>query len=152
MDSSVATKNYANSSSTSLGNHFAVLLDEKVTYDNNKAKFSISYVTPNLNTGEAFERTLPKVSTANVLNKDHLGTSRITTSNYIEIEVPKHLFYVEKITVECDRSYNSEGGMTSCKPTFTIHRHEYLKGQQFIVTNIGGKLEAPQIIGVGGGI
>jgi len=149
MDSSVATRNYANSVSTTLGNHYAVLLDEKVTYDNNIAKFAISYVTPNMNTDEAFERTLPKASTSNILNKDHLGTSRITTSNYIEIEVPKYLFYIEYITVECERTYNEYGGMTSCKPTFILHRHEYLKGQNFIVTNIGGKLEAPQILGIG---
>lgn len=143
MDSSVMKSNYINNKSNSLGLHYIELVSEKVTYDANIGKFIISYLTPNLSK-EAYDTTLPRNSTSNVINRDQLslGVSNITTSNYVELPIPKHLFYITEIKVH----HPAEESPTDNYAT--IIRKEYYKGQKFIVANLAGNYDSPIIIGV----
>ena len=100
MNSEIIPKNYATSNEIIYGAHFVTLVSPKVTYENPTGKFALSYATPNMSNGSEYSRTLPKNSTSNVINKDNLGTSKITTSNYITLTVPKHYFYITKIDIQ----------------------------------------------------
>ena len=143
MDSSVMKSNYINNKSNLLGLHYIVLISEKVTYDDNIGQFVVSYLTPNLST-EAYDTVLPRNGASNVINRDQLslGVSNITTSNYINLTIPKHLFYITGISV-----YHP-GGDSSSTNYATIERREYYKGQKFIAANLAGNYNSPIIIGV----
>lgn len=147
MNSEVNTNNYANSSDMLYGAHYATLVSSKVSYENPTGKFSLSYVTPNIGDGE-FSKTLPKKSTGNVINKDNLGTSRITTSNYITLSVPIHYFYITKLEIVTNITHCHHGAVGSCHPVIKITRKEYPKGTRFVVVNAGGDIDSPCIVGV----
>ena len=147
MDSSIMKNNYINSKSNTLGIHYVELISEKVTYDNNIGKFVMSYLTPNLSKNE-YDTQLPSQSASNVINRDQLslGVSNITTSNYVELSIPKHLFYITSISVSV---YHPGGDSSSTnQANVTIHRMEYTKGQKFLVSNLAGNYDNPVIIGV----
>ena len=143
MDSSVMKNNYINDKSNSLGLHTIELVGDKVTYEANVGKFVISYLTPNLS-NNAYDTRLPRNTTSNVINRDQLslGVSNITASNYIEIKIPKHLFYITRISVFHPGSEHSYTNYA------TIERREYVKGTKFLVANLAGNYNVPIIIGV----
>lgn len=147
MNSENTTSNYASSNDMLYGAHYVTLLSEKVSYENPVGKFSMSYITPNIGSGE-FSKTLPKTSTANVVNKDNLGTSKITTSNYINLSVPMHFFYITKLEIKTNTTPCHHGAVGSCNPKIIITRKEYLKGTRFLVVNAGGHVDSPFIVGV----
>ena len=147
MDSSIMKINYINNKSNSLGIHYIELISDKVTYDNNIGKFVMSYLTPNLSKNE-YDTQLPRQSASNVINRDQLslGVSNITTSNYIELPIPKYLFYITNIAVSV---YHPGGDESSTnQATVTINRMEYVRGQKFLVSNLAGNYDNPVIIGV----
>lgn len=151
MDSTLNPQNYANNPMTMLGSQIVTLVSEKATYDTNIGKFTFPYITSTTQTSEAFERTLPKNNTSNVINKNNLGISRITTSNYIELAIPRHLFTIKEIiTTITPNASKSDGYYVGCNPkaTHQIIYNEFLKGQQFIILNLGGNVNKPYIIGV----
>ena len=124
-----------------------VLIDDKLTYENNKGRFIIPSLTPTMNQNAIAESTLPKQTNQNVINRENLGLSRITVSNYIELEVPKHLFTIKDITI-VPNAHRDEGHYTSCSPKATIIYNEFLKGQKFVVVYMKENNENPVIIGV----
>ena len=143
MDSSIMKNNFTNSSSMLYGTHYVELASDKVTYEDNKGKFYMTYINPNVSTGKPTDTTLPKGQSKNVINTDDtnkLGVKRITSSNYVEIIVPKYLFYITDISV----SHPSEDST----PVVTVKRKEYIKGQRFVVTNTNGDFNDVFIIGV----
>ena len=151
MDSTVMKNNYATSGAVQLGLQIVTLLTEKVTFDNNIGQFAFPSITPNTSMSEAYDRSMPKTGTGNVINKDNLGITNITNSNYIELTVPKHLFYIKEIqTTITPNASKDEGHYVSCSPkaTHVIVYNEFLKGQQFLVTNLGGNVNKPYILGV----
>ena len=152
MDSTVMKNNYATSGAVQLGLQIVTLLTEKVTFDNNIGQFAFPSITPNTSMNEAYNRSMPKTGTGNVINKDNLGITNITNSNYIELTVPKHLFYIKEIqtTIAPNASLGHESCYVSCSPkaTHVIIYNEFLKGQQFLVTNLSGNVNKPYILGV----
>lgn len=153
MESSMMPNNYTNNNDVLYGAHYATLVSTSVTYENPIGKFILSYVTPNMDDSSIYERTLPKNSTSNVINKDNLGTTKITTSNYINIEVPRYMFYIENIEIISNTQYSGcvhcgFSAMNSCNPQTKITRKSYKKGQKFAIINIGGDIDTPYIIGV----
>ena len=103
MDSTVMKNNYATSGATQLGMQIVTLLSEKVTYDNNIGQFAFPSITPNTSMSEAYDRSMPKTGTGNVINKDNLGITNITNSNYIELmniasQAPVYESKVEHLT------------------------------------------------------
>lgn len=151
MDSTVMKNNYATSGAVQLGLQIVTLLTEKVTFDNNIGQFAFPSITPNTSMSEAYDRSMPKTGTGNVINKDNLGITNITNSNYIELTVPKHLFYIKEIqTTIAPNASKDEEHYTLCNPkaTHVIVYNEFLKGQQFLVTNLGGNVNKPYILGV----
>ena len=143
MDSSIMKNNYINNASNTLGIHTIELISDKVTFDSNIGKFVMSYLTPNLS-NTAYDTTLPRNATSNVINRDQLslGVSNITASNYIELSIPKHLFYITGVFV-----YHP-GGDDSSTNYGKIERKEYTKGTRFLVVNLAGNYNVPVIIGV----
>lgn len=146
--------NNANSSlarSGELTEHM-ILISDKVTYENNIGKFWIPSITPSMSNSEATDSTIPKQSTGNVINSnDHLGTTSITRSNYLELPVPKYLFYIEDIKITPNtRTTEHESGscLYSCAPVAVITRREYPKGTKFVITFEVSNKEKPIIIGV----
>ena len=152
MDSSIVKSNYSNNPSTMYGTQIVELLSDVVTYDNNIGKFSLPYISPDTNNGTAYDYTLPKNNTGNIINKDNnLGLSRITTSNYLEITIPKHLFTIKEIQTKITpNASRSDGYYTSCNPVAvnTIIYNEFVKGQKFLMINLAGNVNKPHIIGV----
>ena len=148
MNSEIIPKNYATSNEIIYGAHFVTLVSPKVTYENPTGKFALSYATPNMSNGSEYSMTLPKNSTSNVINKDNLGTSKITTSNYITLTVPKHYFYITKIDIQTNITPCHHGAVGSCNPKNIIYRKEYTKGQRFLVINAGGNIDSPVSVGV----
>lgn len=126
-----------------------LLVSELITFDNNIGKFIIPTLTPTLS-NEPTDISMPKGSTSNLINKDNLGLSKITTSNYFELEVPKHLFTIKEITINPNiaRSGEDNNYITNISPTTTIIYNEFIKGQRFIVTYTKANKEDPVIIGV----
>lgn len=140
MNSDNMPDNFASSNEVQYGSHVITLVSEKVSYENNIGKFIMQYATPNTKS-KAFNKTLPKQSTRNVINNKTLGkVSRITSSNYVNIEIPKHLFYITNIELD--------GNSGECNIDVKIKRNEFLKGQKFIAINAGGSVEYPMIVGV----
>lgn len=144
MQSSIANAKTSNSVS-----YFdtVVLIDDILSYENNKGKFVIPSLTPTMNNNTISESTLPKQISQNVINRDNLGLSRITVSNYIELEVPRNLFTIKEIKITPNAS-RDEGHYTSCSPKATIIYNEFKKGQKFIAVYMGSNREDPVIIGV----
>ena len=143
MDSSIMKNNFVNNKANMLGLHYIELISDKVTFENNIGKFVMTYLTPNVSKSE-YDTQLPRQSASNVINRDQLslGVSAITTSNYVELKIPKHLFYITSISV-----YHP-GGDSSSTNYATIKRIEYYKGQKFLVSNLAGNYDNPVIIGV----
>lgn len=165
MDSSVMANNYSNSTGLAYGIHYITLASDEVTFENNKGKFILTYITPNLDNSESYDTTLPKNSVSNVINNkaNNLGVDSITTSNYVEITIPKHLFYITKIDTVTTTTTNtttsvshSEGSSPRAsskstsvsKSTNVITRITYKKGQQFLALNKDKNYSTPIIIGV----
>ena len=89
------TFNYANNNSLLYGAHYIILASDTVTYENPVGKFLIPYATPNLE-AELYDKEEPKQSSSNIVNKsDKLDINTVTKSNYIELRIPKNLFYIE---------------------------------------------------------
>lgn len=150
MNSEIIPNNYANSNEMLYGAHYATLVSGGVSYENPIGKFVLSYATPNMNDGSAYSNTLPKNNTKNIVNKENLGMTRITASNYIELTVPKHFFYITDIKIKPNTLGCGMGGIGSCHPEAVITRRTYSKGQRFIVVNAGGNINSPCIVGVEG--
>ena len=77
--------------------------------------------------------------------------SAINLALIASFTVPKHLFYIKEIqTTIAPNASKDEGHYTSCNPkaTHVIVYNEFLKGQQFLVTNLGGNVNKPYILGV----
>ena len=146
----VSSANSSLSRSGELTEHM-VLVSDKVTYENNIGKFWIPSITPSMNM-EPKDSTIPKKSTGNVINNnDNLGIVSSTISNYIELPVPRYLFYITdiKITPNTVRTEHESGScLYSCAPVTVRTRHEYLKGTKFIITFEMSNKEKPIIIGV----
>lgn len=148
MDSSISAKNYINDSSISYGAQIIELLSERVTYAKNIGRFLPPYITPSSG-NQVYERILPKNSSSNIINKsNNLGLSKITVTNYIDIEIPKHLFTINRIDITPNEVIGGEGYYVSCSPKATIVYNDFLKGQKFLVINLGGNINKPYIIGV----
>lgn len=148
MNSEIIPKNYATSDDIVFGAHFVTLVSNKVTYENPSGKFAISYATTSMSSGSEYNKTYPKISTGNVINKDNLGTSKITNTNYLTLTVPKHYFYITKIDIETNITPCHHGAVGTCNPKNIIYRKEYYKGQRFLVVNAGGNIDSPCIVGV----
>lgn len=148
MNSEIIPKNYSNSSEMLYGAHIVTLVSNKVSYESNVGQFTVPYATTNTSSSSSYSKTLPKNNTSNVINKDNLGTSRVTTSNYITLTVPKHFFYITDIPIRPNTYGCGNGGLGGCSPKNIIIRKEYFKGQKFIVVNAGGNIDEPYIIGV----
>lgn len=147
MDSSIKPTGYGTSMEVRYGAHYIELVSDKVSFDNPKGKFIMKYLTPNIKS-EIMDTTLPKNSTDNVINSkgNNLGIAGITTSNYIELNVPQHLFYIESIKIEPNPTKGEY--MISCNPQAKIIRKEFYKGQKFVIMNTGNGVDKPCIIGV----
>ena len=176
MNSDVMNNGYANNNDILYGAHYIELISDEVTYENPKGKFTLQYVTPNMKTSEEYSKTLPKNSTYNVINKDNLGTTRITNTNYIELVVPSYFFNITDLKIEThtvrkgpgvtqiasstgvsggdshshsiSSKYNQWTLLFSCNPEVIISRKKYTKGQKFIAIGIGGSINSLVIIGV----
>lgn len=138
MESSVSTNNYANSNQLNYGAHYVTLASDSVSFGNNVGKFILSYITPNLSTDTSYDTKLPKNSGKNVINNknNNLGISNVTSSNYVELTVPKHLFYVTEIK------------HTDIGTDPVVDRVTYTKGQKFLVVHMDNEFTTPYIIGV----
>lgn len=153
MDSTVIAQNYSNSNSTKYGVQIIELASETVTYENNIGNFKFPYVTPTMAGNDTFDQTLPKNNTSNIINKsNNLGLVRITTSNYITLTIPRHLFTIKEIITHItpNASFGGEGYYVSCSPvaTNTIVYNPFVKGNKFLVVNLAGNVNKPYIIGV----
>jgi len=136
MNSEIVVNNFATNDWMKYGTHYAVLTSAKLTYKNRTGTFVLSYATPNADTSKAVNKTYPKKSTKNILNRtDNLGTTKITKSNTVTITVPTEFFGIIDV-IEAN------------KQVARIIRKEYKKGQKFLVSNSGGNVETPVIIGV----
>ena len=153
MDSTVIAQNYSNSTSTKFGVQIIELASEIVTYENNIGNFKFPYVTPTMAGKDAFDKTLPKYNSSNVINKsNNLGLSRITTSNYLTLTIPRHLFTIKEIitTITPNEVIGGEGYYVACNPKAvnTIVYNPFVKGNKFLVVNLAGNINKPYIIGV----
>lgn len=137
MLSTMSSNNYVNSNELNYGAHYVTLASDSVSFDNNVGKFVLTYLTPNLST-DSYDTKLPKNSGKNVINNKNndLGIANITSSNYVELTVPKHLFYVTGVK-------HPDIGSTP-----EVTRNTYSKGQKFIVIHMDKDLTTPYIIGV----
>ena len=147
MNSDKMPINYANEDVMLYGAHYATLASDKVTYENPVAKFVLTYVTPNKST-DPYDNPVPKASTSNVINDDNLGTSSITDSNYIYLEVPRYFFYITKLEIVTNITRCHHGGVGDCAPVIVIYRKEYYKGRKFVVVNAGSEVDTPCIVGL----
>ena len=76
-----------------------------------------------------------------------MGATRITNTNYVEMIIPKHMFYIESITIQPNtRKGGEDNAILYCNPQPVIVRKEFLKGQKFIISYINDW--KPVIIGV----
>lgn len=149
MESTIMQNSFATNNANIYGAHFATLLSDKVTFENNIGNFSIAYATPNLPSDEEYEKTFPKASTGNVINNDNLGTTKVTNSNAISLTVPKYMFYITDMkVVQGNNKLYKENPVLMCNPKIVFTRKEYTKGQVFVIVNTGGEVDNPQIVGV----
>lgn len=123
-----------------------ILKSEKVTYDNRQGQFYLPNVSP-MENGDPLDRKIPS-NPGNLVNSgDNLGLTSITTSNFVTLTIPRHLFYIEKIQTKPNASFD-EGHYTKCNPQHTIIYNEFKKEQKFIAIAIGGSQFNMRIIGV----
>ena len=123
-----------------------ILKSDKITIDNNVGKFIIPTITP-MNNGDAVDNIIPKIGQSNIVNKDNLGLSKITTSNYIHLTVPKYLF--RPIDIQITKSVSREDGYyTNCTPQAKLIYNEFVKDQKFIAISMDGSQFSMKIIGV----
>lgn len=123
-----------------------VLVSDEVSFENNVGKFVIPELISSMSYTDPVDNTIPNKGSSRIINRDdNLGTERITTSNYYEVAVPKHLFYIEQITIAPNTTRGGEDNcLMSCNPQATIVRNTYKKGQRFLILDN----EDPVIIGV----
>ena len=153
MNSERIPNSYAYSDQVKYGAHLVTLVSNVITYENPVGKFVMNYISPNTNDTKPLERTLPTNNTGNVINRgDRLDIQPITTSNYIEIAVPRHYFYITKLEIQqnLSRHYCISCGIVvdNCHPIIIITRKAFYKGQKFVVINGGGSVDMPYIVGV----
>lgn len=115
-----------------------VLADDQYSIDDDKKRFIFPSLTPNLNNNDIHEETIP-----NRLQ----NTFSITTTNYIELSIPKHLFTIEKINIEPNLSFD-DGYVSNVEPKVDIVYKSFEKGQKFIIVYIGETKHKPNIVGV----
>lgn len=138
MESSVSANNYVNSDQLSYGAHYVTLASDSISFENNTGKFILTYITPNLSIDSSYDTKLPKNSGRNVINNKNndLGISNVTSSNYVELTVPKHLFYVTGVK-------HPDIGTDP-----VVERVTYNKGQKFLVVHMDNEFTTPYIVGV----
>lgn len=111
----------------------AILLED-ISIDSNMGKFYVPILTPTMAGDRIIESSKPVLSTANILNKDDLGLSSYTESNYVELEVPKYIF-----------PFTASGG---AEVPVTITYHNITKGSKFVIVFVGGDINNIKVIGV----
>ena len=152
MNSEKIPKSYAYSDQVRYGAHLVTLVSDYVSYEHPVGKFVMNYISPSTNDSTSYDRTLPPNNTGNVINSDRLDIQHITTSNYIEIAVPMHYFYITKLEIKQNLSKHvcMYCGIVvdDCHPVIIITRKTYFKGQKFVIVNGGGNVETPYIVGV----
>lgn len=99
---------------------------EDFTYGED-VKMTIPVLLPLVNYKDEPTSTTTYISNKNILNKnkDNLKVGKVTTNNFITLNVPKDLCPCFGIDEECE--------------------HSGLKGQKFIVNFIGGNINKPII-------
>ena len=98
MNSDNIAISYANDSNLLYSTHYAILASEVVSYEQPVGDFILSYVTPHMSSSNAEEKT-DSNKDKNVLNKDNLGTDKITCSNTIKLRVPRYMFYIKNSVI-----------------------------------------------------
>lgn len=121
------------------------LMSDKVTIDNPIGKFIIPMLTPILGNDSLIESSVPKKNTQNVINRDNLGLSPITVSNYMELKIPKNLFSIKEIKITPNTITSGDSGIIACNPQAQIIYDEFVKGQEFVIAGVN---DDPIIIGV----
>jgi len=115
---------------------YATLLSDVVTYENNKAKITVPSLTPSMSTDITVDNKIPNRGGGNVINKDNLGATSITTTNYLEVEIPRYLFTIKEIQIVPNTRHGGEdNAIVYCNPKAVIVYNEFIKGQRFYVTD-----------------
>ena len=144
MDST-QIQNYSNLPSVTTAGQLAKLIDPEVKYENNFGKFILLNITPTLKDEDNRDRRIPYNAIRNTSRSD--GATQVVQSNYIELEIPKYMFPIKEIKV-INKTTRSDGYLASIESKTEIVYEPYTYGQLFIVSNIGGNLDNPRIIGV----
>ena len=144
MDST-QIQNYANSSSVTVSGQLAKLIDPEIKIDNPTGKFVLLSVTPSMKDEAIRDRRIPYNAIKNTSRSD--GAMQIIQSNYIELEIPKYMFTIKDIKI-INHTTHSDGYVTSVTSETKIEYDTFKYGQIFIISNIGGNLGNPKIIGV----
>lgn len=144
MDST-QIQNYANSSSVTVSGQLAKLIDPEIKIDNPIGKFVLLSVTPSMKDEAIRDRRIPYNAIKNTSRSD--GAMQIIQSNYIELEIPKYMFTIKDIKI-INHATHSDGYVTSVTSETKIEYDTFKYGQIFIISNIGGNLDNPKIIGV----
>jgi hypothetical protein len=147
MDSTLIKPNYANSQHVTNTSQLAKLIDVEVKRENPVGKFILLSVTPTLKDEDDYNRNIPYNAIKTVSNNKSLGLTQITKSNYIELTIPLYMFTINDIKI-INKTTRSDGYLTSIESKTEIIYDTFKYGQLFIVSNIGGNLDKPQIIGV----
>lgn len=144
MDSS-QIQNYANLSSVTNSGQLAKLIDQEVKIEKPIGKFILLNVTPTLKDEDNNDRRIPYNSIRNTSKSD--GATSVVKSNYIELDIPKYMFTIKEIKI-INHVTRSNGYLTSVTSEAKIIYDTFKYGQLFIISNIGGNLDKPKIIGV----
>lgn len=144
MDST-QIQNYANSSSVTVSGQLAKLIDPEIKIDNPIGKFVLLSITPSMKDEAIRDRRIPYNAIKNTSRSD--GAMQIIQSNYIELEIPKYMFTIKDIKI-INHTTHSDGYVTSVTSETKIEYDTFKYGQIFIISNIGGNLDNPKIIGV----
>lgn len=144
MDST-QIQNYANSSSVTVSGQLAKLIDQEIKIDNPIGKFVLLSITPSMKDEAIRDRRIPYNAIKNTSRSD--GAMQIIQSNYIELEIPKYMFTIKDIKI-INHTTHSDEYVTSVTSETKIEYDTFKYGQIFIISNIGGNLDNPKIIGV----
>lgn len=144
MDST-QIQNYANSSSVTVSGQLAKLIDQEIKIDNPIGKFVLLSITPSMKDEAIRDRRIPYNAIKNTSRSD--GAMQIIQSNYIELEIPKYMFTIKDIKI-INHTTHSDGYVTSVTSETEIEYDTFKYGKIFIISNIGGNLDNPKIIGV----
>nr|DAO78316.1 MAG TPA: hypothetical protein [Caudoviricetes sp.] len=150
MDST-QIQNYANLASVMGPGQLVRLIDPEIKFEPNVkfenpiGKFVLLNVTPTLKDDENGDRHIPYNAIKNASKSD--GAVAITRSNYVELDIPTHLFTIKEVKI-INHVTTSNGYLTSVRSEAKVIYEPFRYGQLFIVTNIGGNLDKPKIIGV----